>query len=121
MESAIPRHLQCPRTRNRRADENYAPPYPAYAARAHPSTKQVVMGYFGVQSLGTDMQGKACAALRNIVQGFGTTDGPGHHDLAHYVDAAGDDNKVELAYWGNTASIGRRRGDPRSDARGQDH
>src|SRR6266851_10547 len=32
MESAIPRHLQCPRTRNRRADENYAPPYPAYAA-----------------------------------------------------------------------------------------
>jgi len=26
--------------------------------------KQVVMGYFGVQSLGTDMQGKACAALR---------------------------------------------------------
>jgi aldoxime dehydratase len=116
MESAIPRHLQCPRTRNRRADESYAPPYPAYAARAHPSTKQVVMGYFGVQSLGADMQGKACAALRDIVQGFGTTDGPGHYDLAHYVDAAGYDNMVAIAYWSDPASFARWRVDPVVDA-----
>src|SRR5260370_41155599 len=119
MGSAIPRHLQCPRTRNRRADENYAPPYPAYAARAHPSTKQVVMGYFGVQSLGTDMQGKACAALRNIVRGFGTTDGPGHHDLAHYVDAGGYDNMVAIAYWSDPASFARWRGGPVGDAWGE--
>ena len=29
MESAIPHHLQCPRTRHRRLADDYARPYPA--------------------------------------------------------------------------------------------
>ena len=47
------------------------------------------MGYFGVQSRGPGLQGRACAALMKIARGFDLLDGPGHHDLAHCVDADG--------------------------------
>jgi len=63
MESAIDAHLRCPRTRHRRVEDDYVPPYPVWSARAPVSVKQVVMGYFGVQSRGPEMQGRACAAL----------------------------------------------------------
>jgi aldoxime dehydratase len=50
MESAIPPHLQCPRSRPRRVPDDYVPPYPSFVAR-HPRTVQrAVMAYFGVQS-----------------------------------------------------------------------
>ena len=107
MESSIDKHLLCPRTRNRRVDDDYAPPYPCWSARASTSVKQIVMGYFGVQSLGTAMHGKACAALVEMVASFGHADGPKHHDLAHFVDAQGYDNMIAIAYWDDPASLAR--------------
>lgn len=107
MESAISENLKCPRTRTRRIEDDYAPPYPCWVARADASVKQVVMGYFGVQSLGKDKQGKACAALVKITASFGLPDGPGHHDLTHYVDAEGYDNMIAIAYWNDPAAFAR--------------
>jgi aldoxime dehydratase len=99
MESAIPQHLLCPRTRSRRVSDDYAPPYPAYTARAAPSVRQVVIAQFGVQSRGADQQAAAWRAIGDIIDTFGEGDGPGHHDLAHYVDARGYDNTIAIAYW----------------------
>jgi aldoxime dehydratase len=107
MESAISKHLQCPRQLSRRVEESYLPPYPAYTARATPLMEQVVMGYFGVQSKGADAHGKATAARLHIARGFGAADGPGHHDLAHFVDTAGYDNSVAIAYWSDRAAFAR--------------
>ena len=109
MESAIAPHLQCPRTRTRRIEDDYAPPYPCWTSRADGAVTQVVMGYFGVQSKGREQHGKACRALAQIVAGFAVTDGPGHHDLTHYVDADGYDNMIAIAYWSEPAAYLRWR------------
>ena len=116
MESAIAEHLKCPRTRHRRVEDDYAPPYPAWSARAPGAVRQVVMGYFGVQSRGAGMQGRACAALMKIAAGFALPDGPGHHDFAHHVDAAGCDNMVAIAYWNDPAAHARWCTAPEVDA-----
>src|SRR5437764_14171787 len=50
LESAIPAHLRCPRTRHRRVPDDYAPPYPSFVARHASSVRRVVMAYFGVQA-----------------------------------------------------------------------
>lgn len=50
MESAIAPHLQTERTQNTNTPTDYKPPYPAWTARFTPLIKQVVMGYFGIQS-----------------------------------------------------------------------
>lgn len=107
MESAIDKHLICPRTRDRRIDDGYTPPFPAWVGRADASVTQFVMGYFGVQSKGESLLGAACAALQQIVQSFALNDGPRHHDLAHYVDAAGYDNMLAIAYWDDPAAFAR--------------
>ena len=37
MDSAIPSHLRCPRSRQRRVpDDDYVPPYPSFVARHEP-------------------------------------------------------------------------------------
>jgi aldoxime dehydratase len=112
MESSIPAHLQCPRTRERHVGDDYTPPFPAWSARAPKAGQQLVMGLFGVQSKGPSAQGPACAGLRHIVAGFGTTDGPVHHDVTHYVDEHGYDNMVAIAYWPNRASFEQWSGQP---------
>ncbi|MDP2072796.1 phenylacetaldoxime dehydratase family protein [Hydrogenophaga sp.] len=101
MESAIPQHLRCPRTRAARASEDYTPPYPAWVARFNPTTTQVVMAYFGVQSRGG--RHKALAALQPILDQLSLPNGPRHHDLAHHVDAQGYDTVVAIAYWDTLA------------------
>ncbi|MES1265192.1 MAG: phenylacetaldoxime dehydratase family protein, partial [Variovorax sp.] len=116
MESAIAEHLKCPRTRHRRIEDDYVPPYPVWSARAPASVRQVVMGFFGVQSRGAAMQGRACAALTRSARSFALADGPGHHDLAHYVDADGHDNMVAIAYWSDPAGFARWCATPEIDA-----
>lgn len=49
MESAIDKHLKCPRTLSRRVHDDYQPPFPMFAGRADKSLEQVVMAYLGVQ------------------------------------------------------------------------
>ena len=85
MESSIAEHLKCPRTRHRRVERRLRAAVPGLGrARVEPSVKQVVMGYFGVQSQGR----RRCTAgpalrWRRSPQAFAATDGPGHHDLTH--------------------------------------
>jgi aldoxime dehydratase len=105
MESAIPRHLTCLRSRERRIDDDFVPPFPAWVARADTSVKDVVMGYFGVQSKGPDALAQAHIALQHMVSGFSLADGPGRYDLAHYVDEAGYDNLIAIAYWNQPQSF----------------
>lgn len=99
MESAIPKHLECPRTRHRRAADDYAPPYPATVARYQPDVKQVVMAYFGVQYRGASVPNGADKALKSIATEFGSDGGPGHWDRALYVDEASFTNIISVGYW----------------------
>jgi len=115
MESAIDKHLQCPRRLSRRVADDYRAPYPAWVGRTDPSVKQVVMAYFGVQSRGDERRSRALAALRHIADGFQLGDGPGHHDLVEYRDAAGYDNRIAIAYWRDPATFDRWRTAPEID------
>lgn len=99
MESAIPSHLQCPRTRAKRAADDYQPPYPSFVARFQPGVTRVVMAYFGVQHRGADEPESARRALADIAQALRSPQGPGHWDRARYVDQAGYSNTISIAYW----------------------
>ena len=97
MESAIPAHLRCPRTRQPRVPEDYLPPYPSFVARHAASVERVVMAYFGVQAQG---EAAACeAALRDLGTAFAAASGPGHWDRARYTDEAGHATVICAAYW----------------------
>ena len=95
MESAIPKHLKCPRSRTRRIPDDYKPSYPAWVARHPESVKQVVMAYFGVQTKGGD----PTKFLSWLADEFAKPDGPGHWDRARYKDEVGFENVVSIAYW----------------------
>lgn len=107
MESAIPPHLQCPRTTRRRVGDDYAPPVPAWTARAQRPGETVVMALLGVQASGDDAERAACAGIRQIIASLEAHDGPVHHDLAHYVDACGYVNMIAIAYWPDRAAYER--------------
>ncbi|WP_110973244.1 MULTISPECIES: phenylacetaldoxime dehydratase family protein [Pseudomonas] len=113
MESAIDKHLMCPRLRPRRIDDDYTPPFPAWVGRADAEVSQYVMAYFGVQGKGESQLGAVCAALRQIVQHLGLDNAPRHYDMAHYVDAAGYDNMIAIAYWDDPAIFQRWEADER--------
>jgi len=103
MESAIPQHLECPRTRHRRVPDDYTPPYPSMVARFKPSVERVVMAYFGVQYRGDATPAAASEALRQVADAFGGANAPGHWDRARCVDAAGFTNVVSVGYWDDTS------------------
>ncbi|GLZ45605.1 phenylacetaldoxime dehydratase [Actinomycetospora sp. NBRC 106375] len=112
MESAIDRHLQCPRTLSRRAPDDYRPPFPIVVARASEDVTQVVMAYVGVQYRDGEHRWEALEALRRIVDDFALDDGPGHHDTTEHRDAAGYDNLVAVGYWRDPAAYRRWRDHP---------
>jgi aliphatic aldoxime dehydratase len=99
MESAIPKHLECQRTRHRRVANDYIPPYPATVARYKPEVKQAVMAYFGVQYREASVPDGADQALKSIASAFGGDERPGLWDRAHYVDEAGSNNIISVGYW----------------------
>jgi aldoxime dehydratase len=115
MESAIDKHLRCPRTLSRRVGDDYQSIYPAWVARADPAVKQVVMAYFGVQSKGDERRARALDALRHITDGFAGDDGPGHHDLVEHRDGSGYDNLIAIAYWRDPTKFERWRTAPAID------
>jgi aldoxime dehydratase len=107
MESAIPVHLRCHRTRMLRASDVYIPPSPAWCARMDAGVEQLVMGYFGVQwrsDGGRDRARDFVAMMRGF---FVLADGPGHTDLVSYVDEAGFENWIVVAYWRDLTSFRR--------------
>src|SRR6266702_1273880 len=98
MESAIPQNLEMKRTRHKRVPDDYQPPYPSFVARYKPAVSRVVMAYFGVQ-----YRGAAADSLKEIARLFAAEGGPSHWDRAHYVDQAGYENVVSVAYWDDVA------------------
>src|SRR4051812_41802305 len=102
MESAIPLHLDTPRTRHKRVPDDYQPPYPSFVARYKPGVNRVVMAYFGLQYRGT-ASAAATDALADIAARFAAKGGPSHWDRAQYVDQAGYENVVSVAYWDDIA------------------
>ena len=79
MESAIPLHLETPRTRHKRVPDDYQPPYPSFVARYKPAVNRVVMAYFGLQYRGT-APAVATDALAEIAVRFAAEGGPSHWD-----------------------------------------
>ncbi len=107
MESAVDKHLQCPRSLSRRVADDYQPPFPMFVARAAEDLTQVVMGYFGVQYQGEENRAEAMEALRHIVGDFGLEDGPGEYDTTHHQDNKGYDNLIAVGYWRDPATYER--------------
>ncbi|WP_198151087.1 phenylacetaldoxime dehydratase family protein [Hyphomicrobium sulfonivorans] len=99
LDSSIPEHLRCPRTRHRRVTDTWKPPYPAFSAKVDPTVEQMVMAYLGVQSKDEASNGKACAAFQTIRESLKLPDGPARHDLVQFVDALGCLNLIVVAYW----------------------
>jgi aldoxime dehydratase len=112
MESAVDKHLQCPRTLSRRVADDYQPPFPMVVARATEDLTQVVMGYFGVQYQGDEHRTEALATLHHILDGFEVGDGPGEHDITHHQDNAGYDNLIVVGYWRDPAAYERWNAQP---------
>ena len=99
MESAIDKHLMCPRTLSRRVPDDYQPPFPMWVGRADEQLTQVVMAYLGVQYRGDGQRERALQAMREILGSFSLTDGPLTHDLTHHTDSSGYDNLMIVGYW----------------------
>ncbi|MBR0832697.1 phenylacetaldoxime dehydratase family protein [Bradyrhizobium manausense] len=98
MESAIPQHLESPRTRHKRVPDDYQPPYPSFVARYKPAVSRVVMAHFGIQYRGT-APSVAAEPLAEVAGLFAGEGGPSHWDRAHHVDQTGHTNIVSVAYW----------------------
>ncbi|TCK26788.1 phenylacetaldoxime dehydratase family protein [Pseudonocardia endophytica] len=99
MESAIDKHMQCPRTLSRRVADDYTPPFPMVVARAEQDLTQVVMAYLGVQYRGEENRAEALETLRHIVGTFDVEDGPGEWDATQHTDNSGYDNLIVVGYW----------------------
>jgi len=106
MESAIDKHLRCPRLLSRRVHDDYQPPFPMYAGRADQNLKQVVMAYFGVQ-FKEPLRAKALAAVHTIIASFSGESGADHHDITYHLDAQGYGNFIVVSYWRNPGSYCR--------------
>ncbi|WP_249977992.1 phenylacetaldoxime dehydratase family protein [Vreelandella olivaria] len=106
MESAIDKHLKCPRTLSRRVADDYQPPFPMWVGRADESLRQVVMAYLGVQ-FREEQRAAALRAMRHIVASFDRADGPGNHDMTYHVDNQGYGNFIVVGYWRDPAAYCR--------------
>lgn len=98
MESAIDKHLQCPRTLSRRVHDGYQPPFPMFVGRASDDLTQVVMAYLGVQFREEDRE-NAVRAMQHIVSTFSLSNGPGNHDISFHTDNQGYGNFIVVGYW----------------------
>lgn len=98
MESAIDKHLKCPRTLSRRVHDDYEPPFPMFVGRADKELTQVVMAYLGVQFHEEHRQ-KAISAMQHMVDSFSLDYGPDHHDMTFHVDNQGFGNFIVVGYW----------------------
>ena len=100
MESAIPPHLRCPRTRAKRCADDYQPPVPAWTARGDRAIEQIVIGYYGVQWQ-PDREGDAAVAREAIEQQLSAASGIGATHRARYTDPQGYENLAIIAHWSN--------------------
>lgn len=97
MESAIPEHLRCPRTRPAGRAPDHVPPNPAYTARFSEAQQQMTMAFVGAQYRGPEGEALAQAAVRRWAEE--DEHAPDHCDIAFGTDAAGYHTLVWTAYW----------------------
>jgi len=107
LDSSIPPHLRCPRTRSRRVSDKWNPPVPMFSARGAQSIESLVMAYFGVQAKGAENKGPLCAAFQKMLQTFKEPDGPARHDLVQFTDGEGYLNLIAVGYWTDTAQFAK--------------
>jgi len=113
LDSAIAPHLQCPRTQPRRMLPNHVPPFPATTARFPLRLQNLVMAYLGLQyrrggaGRGAQEPAGAGPAQLALCEALAGSWGPGQWERAHYVDQAGYDNALFIAYWSDPAQYER--------------
>jgi len=111
MESAIPEHLRCPRTRLRRAPETYVPAFASWAARMGADVTRIVIAHYGIQWREAASTDAAHATMDMIIAWLKGEAGPGHHELVRYVDEAGFQTLTAVAYWDDIERFGRWQND----------
>lgn len=116
MESAIPAHLQCPRTRDARASADYTPPNPAYVARFGTQVQRVVMAYVGAQYGDAAGAGVARSGIERLREHARGADAPDRHDTAFVIDEAGYGTLIWVGYWRDPAAAARWFATPALDA-----
>jgi aliphatic aldoxime dehydratase len=104
MEPAIAPHLAAHRTEPAGMKPGWQPPYPSFVARFAPAVRRVAMSYFGVQyRAGSRPPAIVPEALAALAAACAGPDGPGQADRARYVDEAGYETVVTVAYWDDPA------------------
>ena len=106
MESAIPAHLRCPRTRPKRCADDFQPPVPAWSGRGDAALERVVMAYYGVQWRPGE-EARAAAATSAIAAQLETAQGVTATERARYLDPQGYENLILIAYWGDAEAYRR--------------
>jgi aldoxime dehydratase len=107
LDSSIPSHLRCPRTRSRRVSDTWVPQVPAYSARGEESISHLVMAYLGVQSKEDETTAPTYAAYQKILQTFEHADGPIRYDRVQFTDGQGYLNLIAVAYWVDPSQFDR--------------
>jgi aldoxime dehydratase len=107
IESSIAPHLRRDRTFPTRKSDEWQPPFPAFSARFPSSVTTVVMAYFGVQWPQGDPPPVVEPALAGLRAALAGTDGAGNVDLTRYVDEAGYETRIAIAYWDDPAVFDR--------------
>ena len=122
MESAIPQHLVSRRAQPIGMKPSWQPPYPSFVARFAPSVARVTMAYFGVQyRSGSEPPVIARAALDDLAAACSGLYGPGWADRAAYVDEAGYNTVITIAYWDDPSRYERWSADARAMWLGDQH
>jgi aldoxime dehydratase len=99
LDSSIPSHLRCPRTRTRQVSDQWMPPVSAFSSRPQEDIKSLVMSYFGVQAKGDENRKHVWDGVQKIIASFQQPHGPARHDLVQFTDGAGYLNMIAVAYW----------------------
>jgi aldoxime dehydratase len=123
VESAIPpQYLAAHRTEPAGMKPGWQPPYPSFVARFAPTVSRVVMAYFGVQyPAGSQPPAIVADALAELAGACAAPDGPGRTDRAQYVDEAGYQTIITVAYWDDQDRRQRWSGPARAAWLGEAH
>ena len=115
MDSAIAPHLRCPRSRPKRASDDYQPPVPAWTAWSDAAADRVVMAYFGVQWQAADASA-ARAAADAIAGQLAGDHGAAAIERARYIDPSGYETLLHIGYWTDIERYRRFADEPTTEA-----
>lgn len=98
--SAVPQHLQCPRTRSARLPDRFRPPYPSYSVRFSENASELVVAIIGAQyKTASDVDGEARSTLSIFLESPASP--PSFFEWASVTDNQEYYNLTALAYWPN--------------------